>query len=155
MLNIVCKTLQMERSNTAQKMKFSIKDFFRKFDQLYRKLRIWSHLLRKSLMENFIFRAVQRVLGFILLTCFSSLSGAEIRLTISLTQPKKLDFKSSKHNQILCAKLLFLFGGCNSCVKGANCLNLGQGLEVVLFNFLSQSCRTVALYYTQYYSKIF
>ena len=34
-------------------------------------------------MENFIFRAVQRVLGFILLTCFSSLSGAEIRLTIS------------------------------------------------------------------------
>ena len=76
-------------------------------------------------------------------------------LFLAVTQPKKLDFESSKHNQILCAKLLFLFGGCNSCVKGANCLNLGQGLEVVLFNFLSQSCRTVALYYTQYYSKIF
>ena len=83
MLNIVCKALQMERSNTAQKMKFSIKDFFRKFDQLRRKLRNWSHLLWKSLMENFIFRAVQRVVGFILLTCFSSLSEAEIRLTIS------------------------------------------------------------------------
>ena len=38
---------------TAQKMKFSIKDFFSKCDQIRRKLR--SHLLKKSLMENFIF----------------------------------------------------------------------------------------------------
>ena len=43
---------------TAQKMKFSIKYFFSKYDQIRRKLRIWSHLLRKSLMENFIFFAV-------------------------------------------------------------------------------------------------
>ena len=40
---------------TAQKMKFSIKDFFTKCDQIRRKLRIWSYLLKKSLMENFIF----------------------------------------------------------------------------------------------------
>ena len=39
-------------------MKFSIKDFFRKFDQIRRRLRIWLHLLKKSLMENFIFCAV-------------------------------------------------------------------------------------------------
>ena len=39
-------------------MKFSIKDFFSKFDQIRRKLRIWSHLLKKSLMENFIFCVV-------------------------------------------------------------------------------------------------
>ena len=44
--------------NTQQKMKFSIKDFFSKCDQIRRKLRIWSHLLKKSLMENFIFRAL-------------------------------------------------------------------------------------------------
>ena len=37
-----------------QKMKFSIKDFFSEFDQISRFLRIWSHLLKKSLMENFI-----------------------------------------------------------------------------------------------------
>ena len=37
------------------KMKFSIKDFFSKCDQIRRKLRIWSHLLKKSLMENLIF----------------------------------------------------------------------------------------------------
>ena len=42
--------------NTAQKMKFSIKYFFSKCDQIRRKLRICSHLL-KSLMENFIFCA--------------------------------------------------------------------------------------------------
>ena len=40
---------------TVQKMKFSIKDFFSKYDQIRRKLRIWSHLLKKLLMENFIF----------------------------------------------------------------------------------------------------
>ena len=43
---------------TAQKIKFSIRDFFSKCDQTRRKLRIWSHLLKKSLMENFIFCAV-------------------------------------------------------------------------------------------------
>ena len=42
---------------TAQKMKFSIKDFFSKYDQIRRKLRYLSHLLKKSLMENFIFCA--------------------------------------------------------------------------------------------------
>ena len=43
---------------TAQKMKFSIKDFFSKYDQIRKKLRIWSHLLKKCLMENLIFCAV-------------------------------------------------------------------------------------------------
>ena len=38
---------------TAQKMKFSIKD-------LFSSLRIWSHLLKKSLMKNFVFCSVLR-----------------------------------------------------------------------------------------------
>ena len=37
---------------------FSIKDFLSKCDQICSFLRIWSHLLKKSLMENFIFCAV-------------------------------------------------------------------------------------------------
>ena len=37
---------------TAQKMKFSIKDFFDKCDQIRSFLWIWSHLLKKSLMGN-------------------------------------------------------------------------------------------------------
>ena len=40
---------------TAQKMKFSIKNFFSKWDQIRSFLQIWSHLLKTSLMENFIF----------------------------------------------------------------------------------------------------
>ena len=43
---------------TAQKMKFSIKYFFSKCDQICSFLRIWSHLLKNSLMKNFIFCAV-------------------------------------------------------------------------------------------------
>ena len=42
---------------TAQKKKFSTEDFFSKCDQIRSFLRIWSHLLMKSLMENFIFCA--------------------------------------------------------------------------------------------------
>ena len=45
----------------AQIMKFSIKDFFSKCDQICSFLRIWSHLLKKSLMEYFIFYAVLEV----------------------------------------------------------------------------------------------
>ena len=39
-------------------MKFSMKDFFSKCDQLRKKLWNWSHLLKNSLEENFIFCAV-------------------------------------------------------------------------------------------------
>ena len=41
-------------TNTAQKMKFSIKDFFSKCNQIHSLLQIWSHLLKKSLVENFM-----------------------------------------------------------------------------------------------------
>ena len=40
---------------TAQKMKFIIKDFFSKCDQIRSFLLIWSHLRKKSLMESIIF----------------------------------------------------------------------------------------------------
>ena len=42
----------------ARKIKFSIKDLFSKCDQIHSKLWIWSRLLKRSLMENLIFRAV-------------------------------------------------------------------------------------------------
>ena len=43
----------------AQKMKFSIKrDHIRSF------LQIWSHWMKKSLMENFIFYSVTRATNF-------------------------------------------------------------------------------------------
>ena len=42
-------------ADNAQKMKISIKDFFSKCDQIRRKLQMWSHLLKKFLVEIFFF----------------------------------------------------------------------------------------------------
>ena len=39
---------------SAQKMKFSIKNFFSKCDQIRSFMQIWSHLLKKPLIENFL-----------------------------------------------------------------------------------------------------
>ena len=51
------RTLQQDNHSiyTAQKMRFFIKALSSKFDQVHWKLRMWSHLLEKSVMENFIF----------------------------------------------------------------------------------------------------
>ena len=43
------------KRNTVQKLKYSIKDFFNKCNQIRKKLGIWSHFLKKSLTENLIF----------------------------------------------------------------------------------------------------
>ena len=56
-------------TSTAQKM-FSIKDFLSKCDQIRSFVRIWSHLLRKSLMDIFIFRKVSRISVHFALTCW-------------------------------------------------------------------------------------
>ena len=47
-----------EMNHITQIIKFSIKDFFSKCDQIPSFLRILSHLLKKSIMENFVFCAV-------------------------------------------------------------------------------------------------
>ena len=60
--------------SATQKMKFSIRDSFSKCYQIRRKLRIWSHLLKKSLMENFIFCAVHYVV------CRAQLNNSENKL---------------------------------------------------------------------------
>ena len=46
------------------KKKFFIRDFFSKYDQICIFLRIWSDLLKNSLIENFIFCTVLVVAGF-------------------------------------------------------------------------------------------
>ena len=47
-----------EAMDTAQKMKFSINDFFSKCDQIHVKLWFWAHLLKRSSMEKLIFCVV-------------------------------------------------------------------------------------------------
>ena len=54
-----CQTSSAKMVSTTQKVKSPIKDFFSKCDQIRSFLPIWLHLLKKSLMENFIFGAVQ------------------------------------------------------------------------------------------------
>ena len=56
------ETSSLKWVDTAQKTKFSIKDFLTKYDQIRSFLRIWSHSLKKSLMENFIFCTVWTIL---------------------------------------------------------------------------------------------
>ena len=58
------------KSTNWTKMKFSIKDLFSKCDQIRSFLWIWSHLLKKSLMENFIFvRFTQLIIHQLLVKC--------------------------------------------------------------------------------------
>ena len=61
-LKLHCFDLVVRTIRTARKMKFSIKNFFSKCDQIRRKLWTGSHLLKKSLVENFIFDAMS-ILG--------------------------------------------------------------------------------------------
>ena len=53
---------------TVQKMNFSIKDLFSKCNQIRSFLRIWAHLLKKFLVENFIFCVVKDKMMNILVT---------------------------------------------------------------------------------------
>ena len=50
------------RRTLQKKWSFPFKNFFSKCDQIRRKLRFWSHLLKKSLMEKSIFWAVADIL---------------------------------------------------------------------------------------------
>ena len=52
------KMLMEVKVSLHKKIKFSIKDFFIKCDQIRSFLQIWSHLLKKSFMEDFVFCAV-------------------------------------------------------------------------------------------------
>ena len=82
-------------SNTAQKMKFSIKNFFSKCNQIRRKLQIWSHLQKKSLMENFIF--VQwKFFWFVLRNVKTPLTYSGLRLLFDAWSKVKSNFLETK-----------------------------------------------------------
>ena len=74
---ITCDVSKFQNSLTAQKIKFSIMDFFSKCDQIHSFQRTWSHLLKKSLIENFIFCAVT-AFGWILLNDISVVSKVSV-----------------------------------------------------------------------------
>ena len=75
LLAICFDLLQSCRCGTAEtKMKFSMKDFFSKCDQMSSFLRIWSHLLKKPLMENIIFGQCILLFSSISISTFSNIN---------------------------------------------------------------------------------
>ena len=77
-------------TKNAQKIKFSIKDLLSKCDQIPSFLRIWSHLLKKSLMENFIFCAVVPVIRS---AAFFEIPSTN-KFSLKLSRPEMLIFAS-------------------------------------------------------------
>ena len=58
LLKVTSKT----RKSAAKKVKFSVTGFFSKSEENHRTLQICSHMLKKSLMENFNFCVVKQSL---------------------------------------------------------------------------------------------
>ena len=83
-------------------MKFSIKNLSSKCDQIRSFLRIGSHLLKKSLMENFIFCAVFGIiylLGKVLIAVFYDCETSELMegsLTVSQSKSSLKLFCSAR-----------------------------------------------------------
>ena len=87
-------------------MKFSIMGFFGKCDQIRSSLRIWSHLLKKPLMENFIFCAVDVAFfqkNMVTFDCILSKSFKVSTLTIAfVTSRVKISTQTHNFLQICC-----------------------------------------------------
>ena len=77
---IISLKATLRKFYAVQKIKFSIKDFFSKCDQIRRKLRIWSYLLKKFLMESLIFCVVS--CKIIVLKNFSKFTGKHLWWTL-------------------------------------------------------------------------
>ena len=97
------------------KKKFSIMDFFSKFGQIRRKLRIWSHLLKKSFMKNFFFCVVGKTIKSPIFYDNAHLHICLICLRLdvpSLTKIQYLQIEPSKKrtltNESLMLKMFYL-----------------------------------------------
>ena len=105
---------------------FPIKYFFSKCDQIHRKLRIWSHLLKTSFMENFIFCAVPFLILALLTLYFSQkpwLRRPRFELTITIISSPCLLI-----DVFICLSISLCFSIVSSC----NC-----NLFVIFFSFSS------------------
>ena len=67
-------TIPLRICDNPQKLKYFIKGFFSECDQICSFLRIWSHLLKKSLMENFLVSILHSVVRLVITFPFSPLN---------------------------------------------------------------------------------
>ena len=86
--------------NSVQKMKFSINNFFSKCKQIRSFLRVWSHLLKKSLLEYFIFMHWIFRLSFLQNICNFSL------YLIHVTKFERMKSGKAKVNDYLIRQLI-------------------------------------------------
>ena len=89
-------------------------DFFCKYDQICRKLRKWSHLLKKSLMENaFVFSIFSKELrtwGNVLLTQYwKRVLKVKTASRLFLFQLISVDSKPLERHSKTCHNILILF----------------------------------------------
>ena len=113
------------------KIKFSIKNFFCNCDQILRKLWIWSHLRKKSLIETLIFNAMwDQIRDFLLRlevlylrneshidfrtqSVIMTLGGGEVSL-MTFWNPKKLSsFKAHELRWTVNYKYQVIISNCN------------------------------------------
>ena len=106
-------SFQAEVDCTALKMKFDIKDFFSKCDQIRSKLRISSYLLKKTVMENFIFCAVLITLNkFEFVIIYISMKSREVKSKDPLSLFSRINFFDCIYHRLIvwnCPSLKFLF----------------------------------------------
>ena len=119
-------------------MKISINDFFSKYDKIRSFLRIWSHLLKKSLMEKFIFSAV-------LDECcqaVNAVNAAKLLLKLSWWF-SVFSICRSSHPKVLCKKgVLVNFAKFARKHLSQSLLNKFSGLEVFSCEFCKISKNT-------------
>ena len=96
------------RNTLHKKMKFSITGFFSKCDQICRFLQIWSHLLKKSVMENLcsdISLLWARIYKFSVISpCFGQLDFHQVR---SLNQIPHVTLREFAERTRFCSGCIF------------------------------------------------
>ena len=88
----------MYRTDAAQKMKFCIKDFFSKYEQMHSFLRILFLLLQKSLMEIFSFMQCDDI---VLVSLFLTLTKCHIMIQVCLFSIIKMLLSALFHLPVL------------------------------------------------------
>ena len=111
---------------------------FCKLDQIHRKLRIWSYLLKRSLMENFIFCAVTfaspDIAEFYFLLCQSySRSGSLPKETSKFIILLFLEFSTMEINSFSLCFLLFDFLSIFLCLMLYYVLSFSTDLQIEKF----------------------
>ena len=94
-------------TRAAQKVMVSMRDFFSKFDQIWRKFLIWLHLLKQSLMVKFIFvqcflteerKRKKEILTFVRVPCRKLFLEQKLQQCQKSLYPKGTQHKLNVHN---------------------------------------------------------